>query len=133
MVVRLKNITREMLKIYKPYSNLDWMNYRLVKKDLTAHHIKKRENGGRLVKENIALLNSTSHNYLHLIEFKDFDAYVTINKIFKFVNLQTHEPTKEQREIIEYLLSEFEKSHEEEKNAKGKILIKEEYKRRVVL
>ena len=49
MVVRLKNITREMLKIYKPYSYLDWMNYRLVKKDLTAHHIKKRENGGRLV------------------------------------------------------------------------------------
>ncbi len=122
-----------MLKIYKPYSNLDWMNYRLVKKDLTAHHIIKREHGGKLKKENIALLNSISHNYLHLIEYKDFNTYVAINKIFKYVNSQKHEPTKEQREIIEYLLKEFEKIHEEDKNSKGKILIKEEYKRRGVL
>lgn len=131
--MKRKKITREMLKIYKPYSNLDWMNYRLVKKDVTAHHILKRENGGKLVKENIALLNSTSHNYLHLIEYKDFDTYVTINKLFKYINEQEHEPTKEQREIIEYFLSEFEKIHDKDRNSKGKILIKEEYKRRVVL
>ena len=32
----------EMLKIYKPLSNLDWMNYVLKKEDVTYHHrIKK--------------------------------------------------------------------------------------------
>ena len=27
----MKQITREMLKIYKPISNMDWLNYKLVK------------------------------------------------------------------------------------------------------
>lgn len=52
----MKQITREMLKIYQPLSNMDWMNYRLVRKDLTAHHILKKEDGGRLEQSNIALL-----------------------------------------------------------------------------
>jgi hypothetical protein len=52
----MKQITREMLKIYQPLSNMDWMNYRLVRKDLTAHHILKKEDGGRLEQCNIALL-----------------------------------------------------------------------------
>lgn len=45
-----------MLQIYKPLSDMDWMNYRLVRKDLTAHHILKKEAGGRLEQSNIALL-----------------------------------------------------------------------------
>lgn len=52
----MKQITREMLKIYKPYSNLDWMNYRLVKKDLTFHHIIKAEHGGERVISNGCLI-----------------------------------------------------------------------------
>ena len=40
----MKSITREMLKVYKPYSHLDWMNYKIVRKeDITFHHIMKRE------------------------------------------------------------------------------------------
>ena len=44
----MKQITREMLKIYQPLSNMDWMNYRLVRKDLTAHHILKKEDATHL-------------------------------------------------------------------------------------
>ena len=52
----MKEITREMLKIYKPISGLDWMNYKIVRRDMTAHHILKKEAGGKLEQSNIALL-----------------------------------------------------------------------------
>jgi hypothetical protein len=53
-----------------------------------------------------------------------------INKLFKIINTQLHEPNMEQREIIEYLLLEFEEKHKEDLNSKGKILIKDKYLRR---
>ena len=61
----MKKITREMLKIYKPYSGLDWMNYKIVKRDMTAHHIIKRENGGKMQIDNIAPLMLIAHQYFH--------------------------------------------------------------------
>lgn len=124
------NITREMLHIYKPLSNMDWMNYKLVRKDLTFHHIVKREDGGKKIITNGALLMPVAHQYLHLIEYKDIETYNAINKIFGIVNQQEYEPTREQREIIEYLLQEFEKVHKNDKNSKGKNLIQYKYKRR---
>ena len=122
-----KQITREMLRIYVPYSGKDWMNYRIVKEDMTAHHIIKREHGGLLRIDNIALLMNVSHSYLHLIEYKDIETYNAINKIFKYVNKQGYEPTLEQREIIQYLLGELERAHKDDRNSKGIRLIKESY------
>lgn len=128
----MKQITREMLRIYKPLSDMDWMNYKLVKKDLTFHHIVKAEHQGKRVIENGALLMPVAlvHRYLHLIEFKDIETYKHINDIFKIVNRQEYEPTRDQREIIEYLLQDFEYKHRNDKNSKGKLLIKREYKKR---
>lgn len=123
----MDSIKKEMLKIYKPISNLDWMNYKLVKKDITYHHIVKKEHGGLKTIDNGALLMPSGHEYLHLIEFKDIDIYIAINKIFRFINDQHFEPTREQREIIEYLLQKFEKEHKEDKTSKGKQLIKYKY------
>lgn len=114
-----------MLKIY--HSKLDWMNYRLVKKDVTQHHIVKREHGGRLEWDNIALLMPAAHQYLHLIECKDIDTYVALNKIFKMINLQRDAPTDAQRELVEYLLCEFERIHRWDKGSKGKLLIQRKY------
>ncbi len=71
-----------------------------------------------------------AHQYLHLIEYKDIETYNAINRIFKYVNQQEYEPTREQREIIEYLLTEFEKVHKWDKNSKGKPLIQYKYKKR---
>jgi hypothetical protein len=126
----MNKITREMLHIYKPISNLDWMNYKLVKNQVTFHHIEKREDGGKKIIENGALLMPISHQYLHLIEFKDIKTYHAINKLFKIINNQMTEPNQEQREIIEYLLQEFEVQHRNDKNSKGKSLIKHKYKQR---
>jgi len=123
----MKQITKEMLKIYKPISGLDWMNYKLIRNDMTAHHILKKCDGGKLEISNICPLRSVSHQYLHLIECKDIETYVALNKMFKFINQQRYEPTDEQREIIEYLLQEFEKVHRWDKGSKGKLLIQHKY------
>lgn len=124
----MKKDVIQMLEIYKPISGLDWMNYKIVRKDMTFHHITKRSNGGKRDIDNGALLmGNSAHPYLHLIEYKDIETYNAINKIFKFINQQRYEPTTEQREIIEYLLQEFEKVHRWDKGSKGKLLIKHKY------
>jgi hypothetical protein len=79
---------------------------------------------------NGALLMPQSHEYLHIIEYRDIKTYNAINKIFKIINTQLHEPDLGQRNIIEYLLLEFEEKHKEDLNSKGKILIKDKYLRR---
>ena len=123
----MKRVVQDMLKIYKPYSNLDWMNYKLVKKDVTFHHIKKKCDGGRLEISNGGLLMPNSHAYLHLIEFLDIDTYLALNEIFKDINIQGYEPQRDQRSIIESLLLDFESIHRWDKGNKGKILIKHKY------
>ena len=124
---KMKQITREMLRIYKPISNLDWLNYKLVKKDLTFHHIVKKVDGGKEIITNGALLMPIPHQYLHIIEYKDWKTYKHINDLFRIINDQRYEPTKEQRETIEYMLLEFEAKHKDERTSKGKKLIKLEY------
>ena len=126
----MKEITREMLRIYNPISNLDWMNYRLIRGQVSYHHILKRADGGKKTIHNGAILMPVAHELLHIIEYKEIKTYEMINKLFKIINTQLHEPNMEQREIIEYLLLEFEDKHREDLNSKGKILIKDKYLRR---
>lgn len=123
----MKQITKQMLRIYKPISNLDWMNYKLVKRDLTFHHIVKRVEGGRQEISNGALIMPIPHQYLHIIEYKDWKTYKHLNDMFRIINDQQYEPTKEQRETIEYILSLFETKHKDDKTSRGKKLIKIEY------
>ena len=128
----MSQITKEMLEIYKPYSNMDWLNYRLIRNEITFHHIIKREDGGKKDISNGALIMPNGHQYLHLIEYKDIKTYNAINKLFRYVNQQGYEPTMEQRQIIEYLLKEFEKEHKWDKGSKGKLLLKRKYLERVL-
>ena len=104
------------------------MNYKIVRiEDMTFHHIIKRENSGKLEMNNGALLLPVAHQYLHLIEFKDAETYITLNKIFRIVNNQGAEPTTEQRQIIELILKDFEYTHRWSKDSRGKLLIKQKY------
>ena len=97
---------------------------------MTFHHIKKKCDGGKEEIDNGALLMKESHQYLHIIEFKDIETYIAINKIFEYINKQKAEPLREQREIIEFLLRKFEEEHKEDKNSKGKVLVKKNYMNR---
>ena len=121
----MKSITKQMIKIYN-LDKLCFMGYTL-DKTASFHHIVKKENGGKEVIENGAVLNKTAHEYLHIIEYKDIGTYIAINKILKIINEQRDRPTTEQLEIISKILSMFEEEHKEEKTSKGKRLIKHQY------
>ena len=121
----MKPITKKMVKIYN-LDKLCFMGYTL-DKTASFHHIVKKENGGKEVIENGAVLNKTAHEYLHIIEYKDIGTYIAINKILKIINEQRDRPTTEQLEIISKILSMFEEEHKEEKTSKGKRLIKHQY------
>ena len=124
------NIKQEMLKIYKPVSHLDWMNYKLVKDEVSYHHIIKSCNGGKKSVENGALLMPIAHQYLHLIENMEIETYTRLNEMFRQINAQRSEPTPEQRAMIEYILQVFESVHRWDKGNKGKILIQKKYLKR---
>lgn len=126
----MKKITREMIKIYKPL-DYDWLNYKVTASNpLTFHHIIKKTDGGKEEISNGALITEIGHQYLHLIECKEFATYLLLNKIFKIINEQKTAPTKEQRELVEYLLKEFEAIHKNDKNSKGNKLIQYKYLKR---
>ena len=117
----MKDITKRMIKIYN-LDKLCFMGYTL-DKTASFHHIVKREDGGKEVIENGAVLNKTAHEYLHIIEYKDIGTYIAINKILKIIN----ERREKQLEIISKILSMFEEEHKEDKTSKGKRLIKHQY------
>lgn len=127
----MSKLCKDMLKIYRPYSGLDWMNYRINNsKDLTFHHIIKKEDGGIASIDNGALLVTDAHQYLHIIECIDYNRYIVLNRLFDAINKQLMEPNASQREMIEYLLGEFEYIHKKDRNSKGRTLIKREYLKR---
>ena len=67
----MKEVTKLMIKLYKPL-DLDWMNYRVTRQNpITFHHIIKKEHGGSYDLSNGALLTETGHRYLHIIECKE--------------------------------------------------------------
>lgn len=126
----MKEVTKELIKIYKPV-DLDWMNYKVTRQNpLTYHHIVKKEHGGLYTLDNGALLTMTAHQYLHIIECKEVKLFDMLNKMFEIINRQRHAPTPEQRQIIDYLLEEFYQLHKDDKTSKGKRLIKYDYTKR---
>lgn len=123
----MDQVTRELITIYKP-KGIDWMNFKITRENpMTYHHIEKREFGGKKTIDNGAILTRNSHQYLHLIESKEDKLYYAINQLLKLINKQKMPPTEEQRQIMDFLLEEFYEIHKEDKNAKGKPLIKEKY------
>ena len=68
-----------------------------------------------------------SHQYLHLIECKEIETYIALNNMFRIINAQREEPTIEQREVIEYLLRQFEGNKTCNRNKKHRKILKPEY------
>ena len=121
---------KTLINIYN-MNDIDWMGYKLQER-FSYHHIVKRCHGGERTFNNGAVLYLSSHSYLHTIEYYDLDKYVFINKILKDINTQRYMPTKEQLKQIEYILREFEKEHDGEVSTRGKVLIKDEYRKRIL-
>lgn len=121
----MKEITREMIKIYK-LKEFDFMGYKLIKRDATYHHLVKKENGGKETIENGAVLMPNSHQYLHLIEYKEYDIYYAVNEIMKICNKKGFVEIDDLK-IISQLLKMFEEEHIKDENSKGRRLIRTKF------
>ena len=125
----MKSITRQMIRIYNLKEH-DFMGYKLVKDNATYHHLIKKENGGKETIDNGAILMPVSHQYLHIIEFKEFNIYDAVNKIMTICNKKGC-IEKEDLVIISELLKMFEKEHIKDKTSKGKSLIRYQHLDRI--
>lgn len=112
----------------------DFMGYRLQKGDIyTFHHlIIPNRNGGPYERWNGAILFSTPHQYIHVIEAKDYDLFCYLTSEMIDMNIKGYLDKNNLRRIND-LLKQFESEHERDRGKKGRILIKEEYKRRIEL
>jgi hypothetical protein len=119
-----------LIMVYK-MQDIDWLGYKL-NENFTYHHLIKKCDGGKRIFNNGAVLYETSHSYLHRIEYYDFEKYVYINNILKEVNNQRYMTTIEQLMKIDYVLKQFEEEHKNYISNRGKVLIKEKYKKRII-
>lgn len=123
----MKEIVKIMAREYN-LKGIDFMGYHLERNNpYTYHHIVKRCHGGEETKENGAILTRIAHEYLHIVESRELQLYVELNKVLKEINEQHYRPTEKQLLAIDYMLSMFEKEYEYDKTSKGKILIKKKY------
>ena len=137
----MKEITEHMIKKFKIMKlKFDFMGYVVDKKEsLSFHHLiiprrdcKKFGLGDGYLYWNGSILNqNTSHNYLHLIERIDYDLFLAITSEMIDENIKGYLDMENIRYINDCLLY-FERNHCSDRDKKGKLLIKEEYTRRMI-
>ena len=129
----MKEITKLIIKEFKlEQLGYDFLGYPKQGDIYTAHHllVPARE-GGKLTWENTVVLRATPHEYLHLIENKDFD-------IFSFVTSEMYDMKikgyldMENLRYIDDGLKVFEREHAGDTTKKGRPLIKEQFTRRII-
>lgn len=131
----MKELTKHMIKEFKVKElGYDFMGYEMQKGDIyNFHHliIPKRE-GGSCERWNGAILLTTPHQYLHVIEVKDYDIFVAITTEMIDMNLKGY-LDKDNIRYIDSCLTYFEREFSGARTSKGKILIKPEYINRTKL
>lgn len=86
-------IREKSVKIYGCY-NIDWMGYKITKKNpYSFHHVIKVCNGGKTKIDNFAILTKNSHRYLNLLERLYPDIYHELNEMFVELILSNAPPT----------------------------------------
>lgn len=135
----MKEITRLMVKEFNLKKlGCDFMGFRLNRGDIyTYHHLivphrhcKEMGLGEGYTRQNGAILFTTSHEYLHLIESKDLEIFNLITSEMIDENIKGYLDTYNLMKIND-LLNCFEREHEHDRSKKGKILIKKEYYNRI--
>ena len=129
----LKEVTKLMINEFKIQElGHDFMGYSLQKGDIyTFHHlIVPNRNGGPYARWNGAILFSTPHQYLHMIEQVDYKyfAYITSEMIDMNIKGILDERNVE---AVHDILCEFEHKYRDRYSKKGKRLIKDQYLNRI--
>ena len=138
----MREITKVMINQFKIMKlGYDFMGYTVDKKSsLSFHHLiiprrNFKEYGigeGYLFWNGAILRQDTSHDYLHLIEAKDYDIFLAITSEMIDQNIKGYLDINNLRRIND-LLKIFEKEHCSDRGKKGKLLIKDIYYRRMKL
>lgn len=131
----MREVTKLMINEFKIKElGFDFMGYHLNKGDIyTFHHlIVPNRNGGPYARWNGAILcGQTAHPYLHIIEAKDYDMFAYLTSEMIDMNIKGYLDMQNLRNIND-VLCQFEREHCSDRTKKGKILIKEEYTRRIL-
>ena len=132
----MKEIAKEMIKDFKIKKlGYDFMGYQVDRQSsLSFHHLiiahkdcKQLGYGEGFLRWNGSILvQDTSHNYLHLIERIDEQIFNLITSEMIDMNSKGYLDTYNIKKIHD-LLSYFEREHINDRNSRGKILIKESY------
>ena len=136
----MRAITKQMIKHYKIMKlKIDFMGYEVSKiNTLSFHHLivphrdcKTKGLGEGYLWWNGAILNQpTSHEYLHLIEAKDYDMFLAITSEMIDENVKGY-LDRENLLRIRDVLEQFEREHCSDRGKKGSLLIKDSYLKRV--
>ena len=126
------HITRVMINEFN-ITDMDFMGYYLDRDSANYHHLLiPRRNGGVKSINNGAILNKdTSHPYLHIIEYKDYDIFYRITREMIEEN-KSRKINLDNIARINDLLNVFERDYSGETNFNGELLIKEEYTKRLI-
>lgn len=131
----MRQVTKDMISLFRLRElGYDFMGYRLQKDDIyTFHHliIPRRLNGPYTFCNGAILCGKSSHPYLHLIEAKDYELFLLITTELIDINIQGY-IDRNNLLYIDDCLNYFEREHCSDRSKKGKILIKEEYTRRML-
>lgn len=132
----MKEVTKEMIDLYNIKKlGYDFMGYTFNSiQELSFHHLivphrKCKEQGlgdGYLIWNGAILKQSTSHDYLHIIEKIDWEAFFAITNLL----IQENQEGKINIEIlkdIRKILILFEKFHKNDVKSDGKKLIRQNY------
>lgn len=132
----MKKVTKLMINEFKIKElGYDFMSYSLKKGDIyTFHHliIPNRKNGPYARWNGAILCGKSSHPYLHTIEVYDYDRFTDITSEMIDMNIKGYLDINNLRYINDILCS-FEREYANKRTRKGKILIREEYTKRVKL
>lgn len=135
-LLNVKYVTQLMINEYGiKEKGIDFMGYSLQKGDIyTYHHliIPRRHNGPMTVENGAILCGKSSHPYLHLIEYYDYDRFLAITSEMIDQNIKGHLDIENIRYIHD-ILQGFEREYSGTRNKKGKPVIKEEYVKRLIL
>ena len=106
MLLILFNVAKEDIYI-------DWMGFKITESNpISAHHIKRRNECGEDTYDNIAILSTLSHRYLHeQIEIYAPDIYNEINNDLIKINKSRKMPTIEDIGYIQELMYRFEENY----------------------
>ena len=132
----MREITKQMIDYYKIMKlGYDFLGYPVSQKSqLSFHHLiiqhrYCKEVGlgdGYLWWNGAILVQKTSHEYLHLIEAKDFDMFSAITSEMIDENIKGYLDMDNLKYILD-ILHCFEREHCSDRGKKGNYLIKDEY------